>query len=161
MKTKSSKHVVYINCLKCQNKKKRAVYTTCSELVCFMFWTGKSMNHLLSYCGLVDPRICASDKDLPALLLVYVLDIDLWMAQKQYHKFFPHNFQEKQLRLPTWIELDLSSLVVFTSISILILEVFGSRHPLLGSSNFKQQLFSQQSHDSLEILNIWWGFFYC
>jgi hypothetical protein len=25
----------------------------------------KSMNNLLSYCGLVDPRISASDKDLP------------------------------------------------------------------------------------------------
>ena len=26
---------------------------------------GKSMNNLWSYCGLVDPRISASDKDLP------------------------------------------------------------------------------------------------
>jgi hypothetical protein len=25
------------------------------------------MNNLLSYCGLVDPRISASDKDLPVL----------------------------------------------------------------------------------------------
>ena len=30
-----------------------------------MYWTGKSMKNLLSYCGLVDPRISASDKDLP------------------------------------------------------------------------------------------------
>ena len=37
----------------------------CSELVVFMYWTGKSMNNLLSYCGLVDVRINASDKDLP------------------------------------------------------------------------------------------------
>ena len=41
------------------------MYTTCSELVVFMFKTGKSMNNQLSYCGLVDPRINASDKDLP------------------------------------------------------------------------------------------------
>ena len=27
--------------------------------------TGRSMNNLLSYCGLVDVRINASDKDLP------------------------------------------------------------------------------------------------
>ena len=27
--------------------------------------TGKSMNNRLSYCGLVDPRISAYDKDLP------------------------------------------------------------------------------------------------
>ena len=30
-----------------------------------MYRTGKSMNNLLSYCGLVDVRINASDKDLP------------------------------------------------------------------------------------------------
>ena len=41
------------------------MYTTCSELVVFMYWTGKSMNNLLSYCGLVDARIRASNKDLP------------------------------------------------------------------------------------------------
>ena len=29
--------------------------------------TGKSMNNLLSYCGLVNARIRASDKDLPVL----------------------------------------------------------------------------------------------
>ena len=36
-----------------------------SELIVFMYWTGKSMNNLLSYCGLVDTRISASEKDLP------------------------------------------------------------------------------------------------
>ena len=41
------------------------MYTTCSELVVFLYWAGKSMNNLLSYCGLVDSRISASDKDLP------------------------------------------------------------------------------------------------
>ena len=41
------------------------MYTTCSEFVVFMNLTGKSMNNLLSFCGLVDPRISASDKDLP------------------------------------------------------------------------------------------------
>ena len=41
------------------------MYTTCSELVVFVYWTGKSMNNLLSYCGLVDARIRASNKDLP------------------------------------------------------------------------------------------------
>ena len=51
------------------------MYTTCSELVVFMYWTGKSMNNILSYCGLVDPRISASDKDLPVIM-------DSW----QYYK---------------------------------------------------------------------------
>ena len=33
---------------------------SCTELV-----SGNSMNNLLSYCGLVDARISASEKDLP------------------------------------------------------------------------------------------------
>ena len=41
------------------------VYTTCSEHVVFLYWTGNSMNNLLSYCGLDDARISAYDKDLP------------------------------------------------------------------------------------------------
>ena len=38
--------------------------TTSSEHV-FMYWTRNSMNNLLSYSGLVDARISASEKDLP------------------------------------------------------------------------------------------------
>ena len=30
-----------------------------------MYWTGKAMNNLVSYFGLVDARIRASNKDLP------------------------------------------------------------------------------------------------
>ena len=66
MKTASSEHVMYINCSECQNKNiENFVYTTCSELVVFMYWTINSMNNLLSYCGLVDARISYSEKDLP------------------------------------------------------------------------------------------------
>ena len=66
MKIPSSEHVVYINCSECQNKNKtQFMHTTCSELVIFMYWTGNSMNNLLSYCGLVDARISGSEKDLP------------------------------------------------------------------------------------------------
>ena len=43
------------------------MFSPCSELVVFMYWTGKSKNNHLSYCGLVHPRISASDKDLPVL----------------------------------------------------------------------------------------------
>ena len=42
------------------------MYTTCSELVIFMYRTRNSMNNLLSYCGLVDESIGASE-DLPVL----------------------------------------------------------------------------------------------
>ena len=50
-----------------KQKKRQFVYTTCSELVVFMYWTGNSMDNLLSYCGLFDARISTSDKDLLVL----------------------------------------------------------------------------------------------
>ena len=46
------------------------MFSLCSELVVFMYWAGKSMDNLLSYCGLVDVRINASDKDLPVTMTV-------------------------------------------------------------------------------------------
>ena len=39
------------------------MFTTCSELAIFMYWTHISMNNILSYCGLVDARIGSSEKD--------------------------------------------------------------------------------------------------
>ena len=63
--TTSSEHVVYTNCfLFSFVHSEQFMYRTCSELVVFMYWTGKS---IFSYCGLVDVRINASDKDLPIL----------------------------------------------------------------------------------------------
>ena len=49
----------------------RFIYTTCSELGTFMFWTGNSMNNLLSYCGLVEIKISASEKDLPVHIWLF------------------------------------------------------------------------------------------
>ena len=57
MKITSSEHVVYINCSKCQNKK-----PICVHKIAIV-----SLNNLSSHCGLVDARICVSDKDLPVL----------------------------------------------------------------------------------------------
>ena len=37
------------------------------ELGIFMYRTGNSVNNLSSYCGLVDAKIRASDKDLPVI----------------------------------------------------------------------------------------------
>ena len=48
-----------------QKLKKQSLYTTCSELGIFMHWTCNSKDNLLSYSGLVDARISASEKDLP------------------------------------------------------------------------------------------------
>ena len=46
---------------------------TLAEHVLPMFYAcifhGNSMNNLLSYCGLTDAKIRASDKDLPVLLI--------------------------------------------------------------------------------------------
>ena len=64
MKIPSSDYVVYTNCVFFWYSK-QFMYTTCSELGIFMYWTGDSMNNLLSYCGLVEVRISASEKDLP------------------------------------------------------------------------------------------------
>ena len=40
-----------------------------SELAIFIYWTCNSKNNRLSYCGLVDAKIRASDKDLPVLFV--------------------------------------------------------------------------------------------
>ena len=39
------------------------------ELGIFMYWTCNSMNNLSSYCGLVNAKMRASDKDLPVHIL--------------------------------------------------------------------------------------------
>ena len=44
---------------------KQFLYTTCSQLVIFLYRSRESMNNLSSYCGLTDSRMSASDTDLP------------------------------------------------------------------------------------------------
>ena len=58
--------------VKTKTNKKQFIYTTCSELIAFLYWTGKSMNNRLTYCGLVDARISASEKDLPVPPWIYL-----------------------------------------------------------------------------------------
>ena len=65
-KNTSSEHVVYKNCFLFWHSK-QFLYTTCSELVFFLYWSWESMNNLSSYCGLTDSRMSASDTDLPVL----------------------------------------------------------------------------------------------
>ena len=43
---------------------------------------GNSINNLLSYCGLVDEKIRASDKDLPAPSFTQILTFDLMGISK-------------------------------------------------------------------------------
>ena len=73
MKIPSSEHCQNMLCTQIvlnvkPKTKKQFVYKTCSEcseIGIFMYWTGNSMNNLLSYCGLVDAKIRASDIDFP------------------------------------------------------------------------------------------------
>ena len=68
------------------------------ELVIFMYRTCNSMNILLSYCGSVDSKISASDKDLPVqvnfcqkLLFLHQLlctEIDLTFRTIYVHSIF-------------------------------------------------------------------------
>ena len=63
MKIASSEHVGYINCSECQNKTKTTICTCSAGIMSLQF--SLTMNSLLSYCGLVDAKIRASDKYLP------------------------------------------------------------------------------------------------
>ena len=74
MKITSSDDVVYINCFLFWHSE-QFMYTTCSELVIFMYWTRNSMNNLLSHCELIDARISASEKDLPVCNFLYHIQL--------------------------------------------------------------------------------------
>ena len=88
-KTTSSEHVLTFRTIYAHN-----MFTPCSELVVFMYWTGKSMNNLLSYCGLVDPRISAFDKDLPVTTTFILSFKQAWESRFQVRttKLFPTFF---------------------------------------------------------------------
>ena len=47
-----------------------------------MYWTGKSMNNLLTYCGSVDAPISASEKNLP--VNVWILTITSTLPSNVY-----------------------------------------------------------------------------
>ena len=59
-KNTNSEQVVNKHCFECQNQK-QCLYPTFSELVFFWDRSRKSMNNLLSYCGLTDSRMSASE----------------------------------------------------------------------------------------------------
>ena len=61
----------------------------CSELGIVMYWSGNSMNNLLSYYGLVDAKIRASNIDLPVIWLpfFYILSVcvERWNKHQKCH----------------------------------------------------------------------------
>ena len=62
-KNTRSQYVVYKYCFEFQNKNKKNNF--CTQHVVNLNFSGNSMNNLLSYCGLTDARMKASEKDLP------------------------------------------------------------------------------------------------
>ena len=70
------------------------------ELGIFIYWTCNSMNNLLSYYGLVDAKIRASDKDLP---VQYILRLFLMRYLLRW-MFVQHYIQNKN-KLEIWSNL--------------------------------------------------------
>ena len=68
-----------------------------------MYWTCNQMNNLLPYCGLVDAKIKASDKDLPVL---HVLSCPT------------HGFTNSQFRIPLKIFQPISKLKVIIYVMV-------------------------------------------
>ena len=81
-----------------QKTKKQFLYTTCSELGIFMYWTGNSMNNLLWYCGLVDTRISASDKDLPVTMSIHNFLNSLLPKKYKWDLPFKKQFLKSELK---------------------------------------------------------------
>ena len=93
------------------------MYTTCSELVVFMCRTGKSMNNLLSHCGLVDAKISDSEKDLPVCYsglseakttvchLHHIVGDWPWRPCKGHFLYLNHYQATSQFFLPTSLHL--------------------------------------------------------
>ena len=72
-KNTTSEHVVYKHCFLFMFwSSKQCLYTTCSQLVFFLYWIQEWMHNLSSYCGLTYSRISASEKDLPVIVLFFV-----------------------------------------------------------------------------------------
>ena len=60
------------------------------ELGIFMHWTCNLMNNLSSYCGLIDSKIRASDKDLPvtiAQMLFTYYELFCFLNQQIWSKY--------------------------------------------------------------------------
>ena len=59
-------------------------------MLCVCSFHGNSMNNLLSYCGLVDARISASEKDLPVQNIFIILFFArfIWILLRHKSRFF-------------------------------------------------------------------------
>ena len=72
-------------------QKQQFVYTTCSAGILSLQFS-RTMNNLLSYCGLVDAKIRASDKDLPVSNKIYQIFFHI-LVSSSAHPFARKNAQ--------------------------------------------------------------------
>ena len=104
------------------------MFSTCSQLGIFLYWTCNSTNNLLSYFGLIEVRMRASDKKQP--VQVWLSDfIDIWVWKLcfvktseemkirdwipiGFLKITPHYWSDNPLR-KTWQQQDVSTLGSF------------------------------------------------
>ena len=80
------------------------MFSPCSELGIFTYWTCNSINNLSSYCGGSWCKIRASDKDLSVLYLFfnspYVVDTQTVRCEKKFaHVVFEFDFKVSSLEL--------------------------------------------------------------
>ena len=68
------------------------------ELGVFMYRACNSMNNLLSYCGLVDAKIRASDKDLPVRYHIF-FDINKTSNITYFTKYLDNSKEGKEIDL--------------------------------------------------------------
>ena len=64
---------------------------TKDSMFCACIFHGNSMNNLLSYCGLVDVRRSASEKDLP-VLGIYNFEGGLLLPERECHHHLHKNY---------------------------------------------------------------------
>ena len=62
------------------SKQKQKQNNFCPQHVVNLYFLGNSMNNLLSYCGLTDARMSASEKDLPVLKYCRIVVSDFAVA---------------------------------------------------------------------------------
>ena len=70
------------------------------------------MKNLLSYCRLVDPRISASDKDLPVLYKVRCCPRREFVKMSLVERYVLCNIKQCMLRMPLICKDDLGKKVV-------------------------------------------------
>ena len=113
-KNTTSEHVVYKHCfLFLFWSSKQCLYTTCSQLVFFLYWIQEWMNNLSSYCGLTDSRISASEKDLPVLTTLFKICLEKGRMSKSRH--FPVCVHWRSILLVNHFFLNFSKLKCYCS----------------------------------------------